>query len=159
MSKAFRSRLLLVVAVLGRAVARVLTRRGLDLRGGTQIVVQAQKAPDQKVDNGTASRTLGVLRRRVDAWGMAEPTLRGSDDRRIIVGLRGVAGPEQALSVIACTTQLAFHPVLGLADGLVSTTTASEGVSQELLLNHADGSRLRPGPPQVTGVGMEGGGG
>lgn len=50
MSKAFRWRVLLVVAVLGGAVALVLTRPvvlGLDLRGGTQIVLEAQDTADQ----------------------------------------------------------------------------------------------------------------
>ncbi len=94
MSKAFRWRVLLVVAVLGGAVALVLTRPvvlGLDLRGGTQIVLEAQDTAEQKVDGDTASRTVEVLRRRVDALGVSEPTLQRSGDRRIIVGLRGLA--------------------------------------------------------------------
>jgi len=156
-SKAFRWRVVLVAAVLGGAVAVVLTRPvvlGLDLRGGTQIVLEAQDTPDQKVDSDTASRTLEVLRRRVDALGVSEPTLQRSGDRRIIVELPGVADPEQALSVIGRTAQLAFHPVLGLADGSTSTTAVPDGEPQELVLSDADGSRLRLGPPRVTGAGV-----
>jgi SecD/SecF fusion protein len=156
MSKAFRWRVLLVVAVLGGAVALVLTRPvvlGLDLRGGTQIVLEAQDTPEQKVDSDTASRTLEVLRRRVDALGVSEPTLQRSGDRRIIVELPGVADPEQALSVIGRTAQLAFHPVLGLADGSTSTTAVSRD-PQELVLSDTDGSRLRLAPPHVTGAGV-----
>ena len=157
MSKAFRWRVLLVVAVLGGAVALVLTRPvvlGLDLRGGTQIVLEAQDTPEQKVDSDTASRTLEVLRRRVDALGVSEPTLQRSGDRRIIVELPGVADPDQALAVIGRTAQLTFHPVLGLADGSTSTTTVPGGDQQELVLSDTDGSRLRLGPPQVTGAGV-----
>lgn len=156
MSKAFRWRALLVVAVLGGAAALVITRPvvlGLDLRGGTQIVLEAQDTAAQRVDGDTASRTLEVLRRRVDALGVSEPTLQRSGDRRIIVELPGVADPDQALSVIGRTAQLAFHPVLGPAGG--SATTATPGDEpQELVLSDADGSRLRLGPARVTGAGV-----
>ena len=71
MSNAFRWRVLAVVAVVAGAGALVATRPvrlGLDLQGGTQIVLEAQDTDRQKVDEDTASRTLEVLRRRVDAW-------------------------------------------------------------------------------------------
>jgi SecD/SecF fusion protein len=146
MSNAFRWRVVLAVAVLAGAAALVLTRPvrlGLDLQGGTQIVLEAQDTARQKVDGDTASRTLEVLRRRVDALGVVEPTLQRSGDRRIIVELPGVADPEQALNVIGRTAQLAFHPVVGLGDG------ASD--PQELVLTDDVGSRLRLAPAKVTG--------
>ncbi|MDQ4130379.1 MAG: protein translocase subunit SecD, partial [Actinomycetota bacterium] len=155
MSNAFRWRALLVVAALGGAVALVLARPvrlGLDLRGGTQIVLEAQDTPRQRVDGDTASRTLEVLRRRVDALGVSEPTLQRSGDRRIIVELPGVADPEQAVSVIGRTAQLAFHPVLGPADPAVTTTTAlASEQPEELVLDDVDGSPLRLAPAAMTG--------
>ncbi|HEV3363434.1 MAG TPA: protein translocase subunit SecD, partial [Acidimicrobiia bacterium] len=153
MSNAFRWRVLVVVAVLGGAVALSLARPvrlGLDLQGGTQIVLEARDTPRQQVDGDTASRTLEVLRRRVDALGVAEPTLQRSGDRRIIVELPGVADPEQALSVIGRTAQLAFHPVLGPAD-TTATTAPGPDPAQERVLSDADGSRLRLAPAEVTG--------
>ena len=154
MSNAFRWRVLLVVAVMGGAVALVLARPvrlGLDLQGGTQIVLEAQDTARQKVDGDTAARTLEVLRRRVDALGVAEPTLQRSGDRRIIVELPGVADPEQALDVIGRTAQLAFHPVLGPADGAPTTTSTGAEPTEELVLSGDDGSRLRLAPARVTG--------
>ena len=154
MSNAFRWRVLLVVAALGGAVALVLAkpvRLGLDLQGGTQIVLEAQDTPRQKVDGDTAARTLEVLRRRVDALGVAEPTLQRSGDRRIIIELPGVADPEQALDVIGRTAQLAFHPVLGPADPATTTTPPGGESPQELVLSGNDGSRLRLAPARVTG--------
>ncbi|MFP5318172.1 MAG: protein translocase subunit SecD [Acidimicrobiia bacterium] len=157
MSNAFRWRALLVVAVVGGALAVVLVRPvrlGLDLQGGTQIVLEAQDTPRQQVDGDTASRTLEVLRRRVDALGVAEPTLQRSGERRIIVELPGVADPEQALNVIGRTAQLAFHPVLGPATAATPTSSpeAQEGQeAQELVRSGDDGSRLRLAPARVTG--------
>ena len=56
-----------------------------------------------------------MLRRRVDALGVAEPTITQSGDRRIIVELPGVHDPKQAAAVLGRTAQLTFHPVRGAA--------------------------------------------
>ncbi len=154
MSNAFRWRVVLAVAVMSCALALVFTRPvrlGLDLQGGTQIVLEAQDTPRQEVDGDTAERTLEVLRRRVDALGVAEPTLQRAGDRRIIVELPGVADPDQALDVIGRTAQLAFHPVLGPAGGTPPTTSTDVEQTEQLVLSGDDGSRLRLAPARVTG--------
>jgi SecD/SecF fusion protein len=91
-------------------------RLGLDLRGGTQIVLEAKDSPDRRVDGDTVARTVEVLRRRVDQLGVAEPTLQRSGERRVLVELPGVYDPAEAVEVIGRTAQLTFHPVLGLAE-------------------------------------------
>lgn len=149
MSNAFRWRVLAVVAVVAAAGALVATRPvrlGLDLRGGTQIVLEAQDTDRQQVDDDTASRTLEVLRRRVDALGVSEPTLQRSGDRRIIIELPGVADPEEALEVVGRTAQLTFHAVQG-----VETDPAAPPPPDGLVLPDSDGTRLRLAPAAVTG--------
>ncbi|HEY8201484.1 MAG TPA: protein translocase subunit SecD, partial [Actinomycetota bacterium] len=84
---------LLVVAAAGALALTRPPRLGLDLRGGTQIVLEARDGPRQKGDDDAVERTLEVLRRRVDQLGVAEPSLQRSGDRRIIVELPGVADP------------------------------------------------------------------
>jgi SecD/SecF fusion protein len=119
MSRHLGWRLLAVLLVLGAAgwlVATRPARLGLDLRGGTQIVLEAKDGPDRKVDSDTVARTLEVLRQRVDQLGVAEPTLQRSGDRRMLVELPGVYDPAGAVEVIGRTAQLTFHPVLGLAE-------------------------------------------
>ena len=156
MSNASRWRLLVVVAALAGSVAVVVTRPvrlGLDLEGGTQIVLEAQDTERQKVDGDTASRTLEVLRRRVDALGVSEPSLQRSGDRRIIVELPGVADPEEAVAVIGRTAQLAFHPVLGVESAPPAGTGEPPAASppEPLVLPDGEGSGLRLGPVRVTG--------
>ncbi|MDQ3574182.1 MAG: protein translocase subunit SecD, partial [Actinomycetota bacterium] len=161
MSNAFGWRLLAVVAVLAGAAALVTTRPvrlGLDLQGGTQIVLEAQDSERQKVDGDTLSRTLEVLRRRVDALGVTEPSLQRSGSRRIIVELPGVADPEEAVEVIGRTAQLRFHPVLGVEPPAEASTTttatsapAAEQSGEELVLEEESGERLRLGPSRITG--------
>ncbi|MDP9145486.1 MAG: protein translocase subunit SecD, partial [Actinomycetota bacterium] len=108
MPKVSRWRLFLTVVSIGAAIYVVVStpiKLGLDLRGGTQIVLEAQDTAEVTVDSDVTGRTLEVLRRRVDAFGVAEPTLQISGDRRIIIELPGVDDPDQALEVIGRTAQ------------------------------------------------------
>src|SRR3990170_840878 len=117
MKRGFGWRVFLSVVVLAGAAFLVFTepiRLGLDLRGGTQIVLEAQDTEERTVNEDTVSRTLEVMRRRVDQLGVSEPTIQESGDRRIIIELPGVSDPDEALDVIGRTAQLTFHPVLGL---------------------------------------------
>ena len=158
MPNALRWRALVVAVVIAGAAALAVSRPvrlGLDLEGGTQIVLEARDTDRVKVDGDVASRTLEVLRRRVDALGVAEPTLQRSGERRIIVELPGVADPDEAVRVIGRTAQLAFHPVLGVEATATSTTMASEP-TEDLVLEAEGGERLRLGPAALTGEGVGG---
>ena len=156
MSRHLGWRLLAVLLVLGAAgwvAATRPPRLGLDLRGGTQIVLEAAERPDLPVDDDTLARTLEVLRRRVDQLGVTEPTLQRSGDRRVIVELPGVYDPREATEVIGRTAQLGFHPVLGLASpgpGAGEPAGPPED-GDGLVLADEDGGRLRLGPATLTG--------
>lgn len=133
-------------------VATRSARLGLDLRGGTQIVLEAQETDQQQLTEDTLVRTLEVLRRRVDQLGVSEPNLQRSGDERIIIELPGVTDPEEALEVIGRTAQLTFHPVVG-----VSERPPREGrdePSDRLVLPAEDGGFLRLGPAALTGDGV-----
>jgi SecD/SecF fusion protein len=142
-------RVLLVLAVLAGSVALVISRPirlGLDLRGGTQIVLEARDTPDETVTDDTISRTLEVLRRRVDDLGVAEPSLQRSGDRRIIIELPGVTDPEEALEVIGRTAQLTFHAV----EGIAPRRAKGDDLSGRVLPDES-GTRLRLAESAFTG--------
>lgn len=108
-------RLFFTIVVLGAsiyAVTQSSVRLGLDLRGGTQIVLEAQDTNEVTVDAEVTARTLEVLRRRVDALGVTEPTLQVAGEDRIIVELPGLDDPDEAVEAIGRTAQLTFHRVL-----------------------------------------------
>lgn len=145
-------RVLLVLVVLVGSVALVMSRPvrlGLDLRGGTQIVLEARDTPEETVTADTVTRTLEVLRRRVDQLGVAEPSLQRSGDRRIIVELPGVTDPDEALAVIGRTAQLTFHAVEGPAGNRRNSNDRSA-----LILPDEAGTRLRLAEPALTGDGV-----
>lgn len=141
--------LIVLIAVVG-SIVLVMTRParlGLDLEGGTQIVLEAQDTELEKVDQDTLDRTLEVLRRRVDQLGVSEPSLQESGDRRVIIELPGVSDPDEALAVIGKTAQLTFHAVLGVPQG-------DGGKNQDpddLILTDDSGAQLRLAPAAMTG--------
>jgi SecD/SecF fusion protein len=154
MPKVSRWRLFWTVISIGAAVYIVLNNPinlGLDLRGGTQIVLEAQDTPEVTVDSEVTNRTLEVLRRRVDAFGVAEPTLQVTGDRRIIIELPGLEDPDQALAVIGRTAQLTFHPVL---ESVASGNAPDDGTA-DLVLPGELGEDLVLGPASVTGDQVE----
>src|SRR5262245_57056342 len=121
---------MLALAVLALSVFYVVTkppRLGLDLRGGTQIVLETRDSVTAKADRESTGQTLEVLRRRVDALGVSEPAIAQSGERRIIVELPGVQDPRQAAAVLGRTAQLTFHPVLALSGARPTPAQARTG--------------------------------
>ena len=151
MNRSSLVRAVLALIVLGASTYVVFTARptlGLDLRGGAQIVLETQDSPTVKADAESTSKALEVLRRRVDALGVSEPSVTQSGDRRIIVELPGVQDPREAAEVIGKTAQLTFHEVLG-----VSPTKPASGLA--LPSDQGDGY-LQLAKPAMTGEGVSG---
>jgi SecD/SecF fusion protein len=88
---------------------------GLDLSGGTQIVVQAQDTGRVEANAENTDKALEVLRQRVNQLGVNESTLARSGENRIVIELPGVENPDEAAELIGSTAQLSFHKVLGTA--------------------------------------------
>jgi SecD/SecF fusion protein len=151
-------RALLALAVLALSLyiaATVPVRLGLDLRGGTQIVLETRSTPTADADRAATDRTLEVLRGRIDALGVAEPTLVRSGDHRIIVELPGVQDPKKAADVLGRTAHLTFHPVLGTADETGEASRSLPKRPPERVLPDESGTPLRLGPTSLTGENVE----
>ena len=154
MNRSLRVRALLALAVLALSLYVAVTvpiRLGLDLRGGTQIVLETRSTPTADADSAATDRTLEVLRGRIDALGVAEPTLVRSGDHRIIVELPGVQDPKKAADVLGRTAQLTFHPVLGAADDGDDTSRPLPKRPRERVLPDESGTSLRLGPTSLAG--------
>ncbi|MFG2595176.1 protein translocase subunit SecD [Streptomyces sp. NPDC048462] len=152
MTRATTVRAVLAAAVLLVAVLITLTmspRLGLDLQGGTRMVLQAKDSGTAKADRESTDRTLEVLRKRIDSLGVAEPTLTRSGEDRIIVELPDVQDPRKAAEVIGRTAQLTFHAVQGpgAPDG--------PGAKDTTVLPDEQGRRLALGPAALSGAGVK----
>ena len=77
---------------------------GLDLRGGTYVVLQAQG----KIEQDTMAKVKDIVERRVDSLGVAEPVIQLSVNDRLIVELAGIKDPQKAIDLIGTTAKLEF---------------------------------------------------
>ncbi|MEJ8277913.1 protein translocase subunit SecD [Pseudonocardia spirodelae] len=137
----WRALIALAVLVLSTVVALTTAPTlGLDLRGGTQIVLETRDTPEVAADGEATDRVLEVLRGRVDGLGVAEPSLARSGENRIIVELPGLTDPAEAAATLGRTAQLTIHPVLGAVDPAAGTPGADE-----------QGQPLQLGPPALSG--------
>ncbi|MFI6978888.1 protein translocase subunit SecD [Embleya sp. NPDC050154] len=156
MPRATKVRAFFALAILVMSTyiaATVPPRLGLDLRGGTQIVLETRDSPTAKADRDATDRALEVLRRRVDALGVSEPDLVRSGDRRIIVQLPGVQEPRRAAEVLGRTAQLTFHPVLEVADTTEATTSPDAGGRR--ILPDESGRMLTLDAARMTGADVD----
>jgi len=89
------------------------THLGLDLAGGTHVVLEADMTgipPASRMDALESSKQ--VIERRVNFFGVSEPvvqSLKSGDTYRVIVELPGIADVEQALTLIGQTAKLEFR--------------------------------------------------
>jgi SecD/SecF fusion protein len=140
-----RALLALALVILSGYIAlSSAPRLGLDLSGGTQIVLETRDAPGIEANAESTDRALEVLRERVDALGVAEPSLSRSGETRIIVELPGVTEPAEAAAVIGRTAQLSMHPVL------------PPGAPAQRQLPDEAGIPLPLGPAAITGDDVDG---
>ncbi|MEU9916317.1 protein translocase subunit SecD [Streptomyces sp. NPDC051001] len=158
MTRALRIRGLLALAAVALSLFVALTvpvHLGLDLRGGTQIVLETRPTAAADADSEATDRTLEVLRGRIDALGVAEPTLARSGDNRIIVELPGVQDPATAADVLGRTAQLTFHQVLGAAADADDKDKPQPKRHRQQVLPDESGRLLRLEAAAMTGKDVE----
>lgn len=96
-----------VFAVFVQPLANSI-RQGLDLQGGTHVVLEAVDTPQAAVNDDAMQRVVHVMEKRVNALGLTEPIIQRQGERRIIVELPGIKDPDKAISVIGKTAMLEF---------------------------------------------------
>ncbi|MCW2748689.1 MAG: protein translocase subunit SecD [Nocardioidaceae bacterium] len=145
-------RALATLVTIGIAAALALSispKLGLDLSGGTQIVLQTQDTDRVKANSESTDRGLEVLRGRVDALGVSEPTLARSGSNRIIVELPGIQDPREAAEVIGQTAQLSIHGVDSIATQ--EQIDAAQKDPDSLVVQDENGEYLNLKPQALDG--------
>jgi len=117
---ATRSLLVLLAIVLGLgALAGGLTtwangsmtpRLGLDLEGGTEMVLQPVLVGNQTVSAGQVDQAVDIIRQRIDANGVAEAEIATQGAQNIVISIPGTPSAEQ-LDAIRKPSQLRFRSV------------------------------------------------
>jgi preprotein translocase subunit SecD len=123
------TRSLLVLGVILLALAGLLVganiwstggaapKLGLDLKGGTQIVLEPQVTGDQSVSPEQLSQARDIIVQRVDAGGVSGAEVTTQGDRNIVVSLPEVPSQETR-NALQQSSQMQFRPVLALASGV-----------------------------------------
>ncbi|MBI2021843.1 protein translocase subunit SecD [Candidatus Daviesbacteria bacterium] len=106
---------------------------GLDLQGGTQLVLQTQMDKIASGDRDSALESAKeVIERRVNLFGVSEALVQSSkigEERRILVELPGIKDASEAASLVGKTAQLEFRELI--ASEAASTATPSAFLTLE----------------------------
>lgn len=100
-----------IIAIFGYYISPLATsiKQGLDLQGGTHVVLEAVDTPEAKVDEDAVQRVVKIIEKRVNEIGLTEPIIQRQGDRRIIVELPGIKEPEKAIEMLGKTALLEFQ--------------------------------------------------
>lgn len=86
---------------------------GLDLQGGTELILQTQmESISQDAKDLALESAKEVIERRVNLYGISEAVVRSSrlgEERRILVELPGVKNTDEAVKLVGTTALLEFR--------------------------------------------------
>jgi preprotein translocase subunit SecD len=97
---------------------------GLDLQGGSQLVLQTDMSKiDPQNRDAALDSARAVIDRRVNLYGVSEAVVQSSkvgDDRRILVELPGLKDASAAAQLIGKTAQLEFREIPASSSAIAS---------------------------------------
>lgn len=103
--------IIMVVVLLGIGAIKPIgnnIRLGLDLQGGTHLVLNLVDTQEAKVDEQARQGVINIINDRINQFGVTEPTIIPEGSRRIIVELPGLKDSEEAVQIIKMTAHLEF---------------------------------------------------
>ncbi len=83
-------------------------RQGLDLQGGTHVVLEAEDTEIAKVNDDAMQRVVTIMEKRINELGLTEPIVQREGTRRVIIELPGIKDPDSAIQTIGKTAMLEF---------------------------------------------------
>jgi SecD/SecF fusion protein len=86
---------------------------GLDLRGGFEIVLQAEPPKGHKLTPADLDRSVSIMRSRVDKLGVSGAEIRKQEPNQIVIQVPGIHNFAQASKLIGQTAQLELYDLEG----------------------------------------------
>ncbi len=109
-----------LVGLLAGAVvlsdAQTHPKLGLDLKGGTQIILEPKTEAGQSVSTEQLNQARDIIVQRVDAGGVSGAEVTTQGDRNIVVSIPEIP-TQEVRDAISKSSQLQFRPVLAVAAG------------------------------------------
>lgn len=132
----------------------LIIKQGLDLQGGTEVTLEADMKDVAQGDRQDAlDSAKEIISRRVDLYGVAEPTIKtivSQDTYRITVALPGVSNPDEALSLIGQTASLDFRELPLATDSATYSDFILTGLTGKDLLKSSVGFSTENGKPEIN---------
>ncbi|MBL1136172.1 MAG: protein translocase subunit SecD [Chloroflexi bacterium] len=123
--------------------------QGLDLQGGSRVLLKAALDPDQ-YESEDMEVARDIVERRVNGLGLAETTVQLQGNDRILVELPGVSDRDVALQTVQGTGLLEFVDFSGIStsidEGACILTTEQQRIEQERQQNPQQDQQLTPTP-------------
>ena len=126
-------------------------RLGLDLRGGTSVVLQPRISAGQegKVTNEAIDQAVSIIRQRVNSLGVAESEVvaQGSGtNRQILISVPGESGA-RVVELVGQTAELRFRQVLATGGPVEAPAPAASASTTATPAPSASGSKLSKSAP------------
>jgi preprotein translocase subunit SecD len=115
---------------------------GLDLRGGTQIILKPVEGEGSDVTDESLDKAMLIILDRIDRLGISEPLVTRDISNNIVVQLPGVSDPDRALQVIGKTAQLEFR----ILEGTLISRTGQ--ITEFIRFDPGTGELLYEGEPE-----------
>jgi preprotein translocase subunit SecD len=158
-----RSLLALIVVILGLGAltaglakwgdGSMTPRLGLDLEGGTELVLQPQLNGTETISEGQVNRAVDIIRQRIDANGVSEAEITTQGGRSIVVSIPGQPTAEQ-LDALKKPSQLRFRAVyvqaLDSNAAQVNPSGTPTGTSTGTPTGTPSGTATSTGTPKAT---------
>lgn len=126
---------------------------GLDLQGGTSVVLTAEEGTDPEL----LEVATGIMTRRIEDFGaVQEPDIAVSGNDTVVVQLPGVEDDQRAIEAVGQTGLLSFRPVLdAFRAGQEPELTEEDDITKEAYLPYSEqGAQdrvLHVGPAELEG--------
>ncbi len=133
--------LLVIVAVV--VIIKKPTKLGLDLVGGSRIVLEAQTTDTiAKITPDMMSSLQFAIENRVNALGVAETVVQQAGEKRLLVEIPNISDPAKAKEFLGETAELEFKKALDGqygATGWASTGLTGKDVRKALISTNPGG--------------------
>lgn len=122
--------------------AQLTPKLGLDLEGGTQLILEPKVVGNQKINEGQVQKAVDIIRARVNGSGVSEAEVSTQGGQNIVVSLPG--SPDRAtIASLQKSSQLRMRAVLVEAPAGQPPAPTPAGPAT---------SKPAPGKPAATGT-------
>ena len=124
----------------------VTTRLGLDLRGGLQVLLEADLPEDAEIDPESMETARTIMENRTNALGVSENVLQIAGERRIVGEFPGLDNTDEVLGTIQQTGLLEFVDTgdINLPPGATVQTDFALGSESEAPVDGEDAPIVYP---------------